>query len=117
MRDFDYKLISKNDVTIISFSGHINKDCKDLLETCRQEIISDSAKMIVLYFEDVTSVEPCVFREFTIIQHEIRLKKIELFITGLNSPTRKFLIDHAVIRLNEIRKNLSDVFEDKIKAA
>ncbi|MBA2403677.1 MAG: STAS domain-containing protein [Bdellovibrionales bacterium] len=117
MREFDYKIITQNNVTIISFSGKISKESKEQLETCRQEIISDSSQTVILYLKDVTKIEPCIFRELTLLQHEARKNSNELYVAGLDNQIRQYLVDRAVIRLGEIKKTLIEIFEHKKKMA
>jgi anti-anti-sigma regulatory factor len=115
MREFEYKITSKNNVTIVNFSGKINKESKPQLQACREELVSHTSSMVIFYCKDVTVVEPCVFRELTMLQHEIRQKRIELYVAGLDSTTKQYLVDRAVIRLDESKKTLLDVFEHKKK--
>lgn len=117
MRDLDYKIISQNNVTIITFSGKITKESKEQLITCRELLTTEKSSTVILYFKDITTFEPCTFREFTLLQQEIRKNTVDLFVAGLDSKTKEYLLDRAVIRLSEIKKSLSDVFETMKKVA
>lgn len=117
MRDFDYKITTKNNVTIVTFSGKINMESKSQLQACREELFSEQAQLVIFYCKDVTVVEPCVFRDFTLLQHDIRQKRIELFVAGLDNHTKQYLVDRAVIRLDESKKTLLEVFEYKKRMA
>lgn len=112
MPEFDYKIVSKNTVTVITLSGKLNKESLDQLENCRKDLSQDPASVMILYFKDVPNVDPCVFRELTILQQEIRKKNVSLYVTGLDNNNRQYLLEKAIIRNSEIRKSLMEVFED-----
>lgn len=115
--DFEYKIASKNGVSLVTLKGKLCKEAKSQLENCLQEIMSANASHLILYFKDNTTIEPGVFREFTLLQQEIRKKNIPLYLTGLDASTKQYLLDRAVVRLNEIKKSLQDIFEEMGKAA
>lgn len=115
--DFEYKITSKNGVSIVTFKGKICRETRDQLESCRQEIMSDSSSFVIFYFKEVPAIDATVFREFTILQQEIRKKNVPLYLTGLDTATRQYLIDRAVVRLSEFKKSLQDVFDELAKAA
>lgn len=117
MLDFEYRITSKHNVSVITFIGKISKESRDQLETCRQEMLEDKSKMVIIYFKDVSNIDPCVFREFTLLQQEIRKKNAELFLAGLDTSVKQYLVDRAVIRLGEVKKSLQEVFEEKLKTA
>lgn len=112
MTEFDYKIVSKNTVTVITLSGKLSKDSLNQLENCRKDLAQDAASVMIIYFKDVPTVDPCVFRELTILQQEIRKKNAHLYVTGLDNSNRQYLLDKAIIRNSEIRKSLMEVFED-----
>src|SRR5690349_547268 len=109
INEFEYKITSKNGVSVVTFKGKLSKETKDQLETCRQEIVSDKSNLVIFYFKEVPTIDPSVFREFTLLQQEIRKKNIPLYLTGLDSATKQYLIDRAVVRLSELKKSLHDV--------
>lgn len=115
--DFEYKIASKNGVSVVTLKGKICKEAKDQLDNCLKEILSANSTHMILYFKDVTTLEPSMFREFTILQQEIRKKNIPLYLTGLDNSTRQYLVDRAVVRLHEIKKSLQDIFDEMAKAA
>lgn len=115
--EFEYKITSKNGVSIVTFKGKLTKETKDHLESCRQEISTDTSTLVIFYFKEVPAVDPAVFREFTLLQQEIRKKNVPLYLTGLDNSTKQYLVDRAVVRLSELKKSLHDVFEELAKAA
>ncbi len=115
--DFEYKIASKNGVSILTIKGKLCKEAKDQLENCRQEILAANSTHMIIYFKDVTTIEPSVFREFTLLQQEIRKKNIPLYLTGLDNSTKQYLIDRAVVRLSEFKKSLQEIFDEMAKVA
>lgn len=79
MLDFDYKIISKNAVTVVTLSGKLNRESRDQLELCRRELESHDGKVLIIFFKDIAAVDPCVFRDLTLLQQEIR-KKTRVFL-------------------------------------
>ncbi|HXH32623.1 MAG TPA: STAS domain-containing protein [Bacteriovoracaceae bacterium] len=108
-KSFDLKITSKFGYEVITLSGRITKDAKDNLETCTQEIINSTSKTFILFFNDVSVVDNTVLRELTLLQQEIRKKKVELFLVGLGSEIKQQLIDKGIIRMSEVRKSLEEV--------
>ena len=108
-KPFDVKITSKFGYEVITLTGRITKDAKDNLETCTQEVINSKSKTFILFFNDVPYVENTVLRELTILQQEIRKKKVELYLVGLGLEVKQQLIDKGIIRIGEIRKSLEEV--------
>ena len=111
IEDFMYKIITKNDLVIVAFKGVMNKNAKDQLETCLQELSSFESKIVVLLFKEVPTVEISVLRELSFIQHETR-KKNKLFLVDLRSRLKQFLYDKGVIRLVEIKPSLEHILNE-----
>lgn len=105
---FIYKIIEKNAVVIVSFQGKITKDAKELLFKCQQELDQIQSRNVIFYFKDVPSVDHIVFRELTLIQSEIRKNGLSLYIVGLSSLLKQFLIEKGIVRPAEIRNSLEE---------
>lgn len=112
--EFEYKLIHQSHVSVITLKGRIGKDARELLEQCRKEIESVDAEVVILLFKDVPSVDPAVFREFTLIQQDIRKKNTQLYLIGLSNTIKNYLNERAIIRLNEVRNSLEEVLTSKL---
>ena len=117
MNGFSFKITSKKDVTVVSFTGKIDKDSKAMIEECRKQVIAVRPSLVVIYFKEIKSIDATILREITLFQHEIRKKRIELYIAGLDNNMREFLLERAVIRVSEYKKTLLDVFEQKLKSS
>lgn len=117
MSSFGYKITSKKDVTVVSFTGKIDKDSKSLIDACRNQVFKERPSLVVIYFKDIESIDATILRDITLFQHEIRKKRIELYIAGLDNNMREFLLERAVIRISEYKKTLLDVFEQKLKSS
>lgn len=105
----DYKIITKNNIYIVTLSGNLERKDKDLLTACSKELEEANAKSIVLHFKNVTSIDPLMLRDLTLFQHEIRKRNVRLKIVGLNLQLKTLLSEKGVIRSNEIEANLSEV--------
>lgn len=115
MDKFEYKIVIQNDVMVVTFAGKMDRQSLQSIEACRKDILNDSPSLIILYFKDVTKIEHAVFREITVLQHEIRKKNIELYLSGLDNSTRDLLFDRAIIRASEYKKSLVHIFEKRTK--
>lgn len=91
-----YKLIEKNKVLIIAVEGNIGREDKDLLVNCTKEILG---------------------KEITLLQHEIRKKKLLVKVVGLTLPMKVLLRGRGVIRSNETFKDIKDVLISLTKVA
>jgi hypothetical protein len=60
----------------------------------------------MIFFKNVEAVEASVFRELTLLQHEIRQKKDRLHIVGLKSNLKAVLGEKGVIRGSEVIQDL-----------
>lgn len=108
--DFEYKIVTQNDVAVVTFKGKFSTQAISQLETCHQEVVGLSSKMIILFFKDVDAFDQPVLRNLTLLQQEIRKKSHALYLVGLNQRMRQFLYDKGVIRLGELKNSLEDVF-------
>ena len=115
--DFEYKITSRNCISVITFKRKITKESKDQLEKCRQAILSEDSSLVNLYFKEVPGIDATVFREVILLQQDIRKKNIPLYVTGLDNATKQYLIDRAVVRLSEFKKSLNEIFGELAKVA
>lgn len=109
-RSFDYKLTSVQMYTVLTLKGAICKDSLDKLEQCRGEVASLDQKLFIIYFRDVTCVDVAAYRHLTILQQEIR-KKSNLLVVGLSSELRGLLTMKAIVRQNELKRNLEEALK------
>jgi len=93
-------------------SGDISKEDKDLITGSVPELLSAESEAVIIYFKNVSSIEPAVLRVLTMLQHELRQKK-KLSIVGLNSHMRNYLTEKGVIRSHEF----SQALHDRLRAA
>ncbi len=110
-KHFDWKITSKFGFEVITLSGKITKDARDPLQTCREEVLSSRSKTFILFFNDVPSIDQTVFRDLTILQQEIRKKRVELYLVGLGNELRQQLIAKGIVRVGELRRSLEEVVQ------
>jgi hypothetical protein len=102
-----YQIVNKSQVGILAISGDITRGDKEILEKCQQEVGGIEAKVMVIFFKNVSTVEPSTFRDLTLIQHELR-KKMDVRVVGLDLQTKMALSAGGVIRLAEVRSSLDE---------
>ncbi len=107
-KEFDYKLKVQGKMAVVNFSGTISHDPKERLDTCLKEVICSEAKIYFLLFNDVQAVEASALRELALIQQELRKKKCELWLVGIERELKKYLLDKGIIRLHELKSSLND---------
>lgn len=108
--EFETKLITRNDLSVIAFKGRMSKEAREELKKCQEEILSSESKVIILLFKDLVTVDMAVYRELTMLQQEIRKSK-QLYLVGLNKALKQLLIEKAIIRPNEIKETLEDALK------
>lgn len=109
--EFEYRFEKQNYLIVVLFKGHLKKDSREALVKCTQELSQIESDAVILHFNEVTVIEPIIFRELSILQAEIRKTK-KLFLCGFTQIQKQILLDKAIIRFNELRSNLTDVIED-----
>jgi anti-anti-sigma regulatory factor len=116
MLDFDYNIINQKDVLVVSFKGKMGKEIKERLETCRQELIGIDARIYILIFKDVPTIEPSIFREMVLLQQDLRKNNRDLYIVGVNSQLKQYLFEKAVLRQSETKASLDEVLHHLAKS-
>jgi hypothetical protein len=53
MSSSGYKITSNKDVTVVSFTGKIDKDSKVMMEVCRNQVIKERPSLVVIYFKEI----------------------------------------------------------------
>lgn len=107
---FEYKFLTKNNFTIITFKGRMSREAKESLLKCQQELLSLDSKIVIFLFKDVPTVDQVVNRELTILQQEARKSK-QLYLVGLNKNLKLMLLEKGILRQNEIRETLEDTLK------
>lgn len=114
--EFEYKLISKGEVAIVSFAGHLSKESRDKMAICQDEVMRSNVTMVVLFFRDVTNIDCNILRELVQIQHEMRKNNLKLFITGLSQSLKQLLDERGVIRGSEVKNSLEEALYQAVAA-
>lgn len=109
--EFEYKIVKKNDVSIITFKGKISKDSKEKLSVLQEELSSEKNNITIFHFKDVPTIDAIAFREISLIQLEARKNAGQVFLTGINSALKNYLNERGVIRLNEVRGSLEEALK------
>jgi anti-anti-sigma regulatory factor len=112
----DYKFFFQNSIAIVTLTGDIGRKDKESLSNCTKEILEKELSSVVIVFKNVNAIETSVFRELTLLQHEIRRKNIDLWIVGMSMSIKVALIDKGVIRTQEIKSSLPEALEAINKA-
>ncbi|MCM2348582.1 MAG: hypothetical protein NDI69_01085 [Bacteriovoracaceae bacterium] len=108
--EFETKLITRNDLSVIAFKGRMSKEAREELKKCQEEILNSESKIIILLFKDLITVDMAVYRELTMLQQEIRKAK-QLYLVGFNKALKQLLIEKGIIRLNEVKETLEDALK------
>lgn len=108
--EFEYKLVSKNGLTIVTFKGRMGKDARDQLKKCHDEVMKTESGIVIFLFKDVPTVDMAIYREITLLQQENR-KNRQVFVVGLNRSLKQVLLDKAIIRFSELRESLEETLK------
>ena len=111
---FEYNIKTKHDFTVVTWTGPMTRDARVMLEQCRQDLLIFESKIIILYFKQVQTLDATIFRQLTILQHDVRKKNKSLKLVGLGGDKRQLLIDSGVVRLNELKASLEEAFNLKL---
>lgn len=109
--EFEYKIVKKNEVSIITLRGKISKESKEKLNVLHQEISSEKRTITIFHFKDVPTVDAIAFREISLIQLEARKNADQIFLTGINNILKNYLNERGVIRLSEVKGTLEEVLK------
>lgn len=104
-----YKIITQNGICILTLSGDISREDKETIITCTNEIKSVETDSVVIYFKNISSIDPQLHRELTLLQHELRKNNKRLKVVGLNLQLKTLLAEKGVIRSNEMGVSLEEV--------
>lgn len=104
-----YKIISQNGISVLTLSGDISREDKEGLLACSTEIKNVETDSVVIYFKNVSSIDPQLHRELTLLQHELRKNNKRLQVVGLNLQLKTLLAEKGVIRSNEVGASLNEV--------
>lgn len=108
--EFEYKCISKNNLTVVTFKGRFNKEALEGLGQCRQELTGSEAKFVIFLFKDVPVIDVVVNRELTLLQQELRKSK-QLYLVGMNRTLKLSLLDKGLIRQSELKESLEEAIK------
>ncbi|MFP5386740.1 MAG: STAS domain-containing protein [Bacteriovoracia bacterium] len=104
-----YKTINQNNVCILTISGDLTRDDSEILTTCSNEVKSAEAAIVVIFFKNVSVIDPLLFRDLTMLQHDLRKKGKKIYIAGLNVQLKTTLSEKGVIRGGEVFASLNEV--------
>ena len=107
-KEFDYKLRFQGKIAVLNFSGVISQEPKERLDSCLKEVICSDAKVFFLLFTHVQSVDSSAIRKLALIQRELRKKKCDLWLVGLERELKQYLLDKGIIRLHELKNSLNE---------
>jgi hypothetical protein len=102
----NYKITTHNNVCVVAISGNISREDRDSLVKCIEEIKDQDFNSAMIFFKNVEAIEVAVFRELTMLQHEIRQKKDRLHLVGLKNTLKIALGEKGVIRGNEVIQDI-----------
>ncbi len=107
----NYRIISQNSLTVINFEGSITRADRDALMTCMEEMKSLSSSAFILNFKNVSDVEYLLFRELTMLQHEVRRKNVDLVVAGLGMKLKALLLEKGVVRVSELKGSVGEAIQ------
>lgn len=113
--EFEYLITLKHDIAVITLTGDLDRDSKNKFEKLHQEVLSTNANLFIFYFKEITVIEHSIYKELTIIQHDIRKQKLDLCLFGLDLKMKNILIDKAIIRSTELKKDLVEALASRGK--
>lgn len=105
---FEYTITQKKNIAVISLNGDLGKDSKVALEKLHAELLECRATFFIFYFKNVTQVDHSTFKTLTMMQHDLRKQKFDISIIGLDPKLRSSLVDKAIIRSSEIKKDMAE---------
>lgn len=114
--EFEFKFVKQNTLVLAILKGKLRKDTKGELVLFGIELLKLESKMVILYFKEVSLIEPVVYRDFVLLQAEVRKTK-KLYLCGFTQAQKQVLLEKAIIRVQETRGDLLEALEDLSKSS
>lgn len=95
-------------MAVLNFSGVISHEPKKRLDKCLKEVICSEVKVFFILFNDVQAVDSSALRELALIQQELRKKKCDLWLVGIQKDLKKYLLAKGIIRRHELKASLNE---------
>ncbi|MFP5458597.1 MAG: hypothetical protein ACLGG7_07685 [Bacteriovoracia bacterium] len=108
---FNYSIIQKGPVAVVTLQGRLSKDSVAVLDKCQQELVGINSKNVILIFKDVDEVDHVAFRDLTLLQTNVRKNGKALFLAGLTPYLKKYLGDKGIIRDGECKGSLAEALK------
>lgn len=112
--EFDYNIVETNQMLVISFKGKITRDSRDRWQSCIQEALAYTSKVVVVVFKDVLSLDHSMSREFVLAQQELRKKNKSFFIIGMKQQLKLDLDGRGLLRTHEVKSSFEDIIQRKV---
>lgn len=111
---FEYAITQKQDIAVITLAGDIDRESKAILEKLHAEVLELQANLFIFHFKGVTTIDHSIYVELTVIQHDLRKQKLDLYILGLDPKLKNILVDKAIIRSSEIKKDMTEALASRL---
>lgn len=70
--EFNYKIVNKDELMIMTFKGKLVRDNLERLVKCTEEFLQCDSKLVILYFKEVSTIDKTVHRQLALLQQEAR---------------------------------------------
>ncbi len=108
----NFKILNQNAICVVTFNGDMLKADREVLSECSQNLKAIDCNAVILYFKNVSAIDPAVYRSLILVQFELRQRQLKLRATGLGLQLKTQLIEKGVMRSNELYPTLNDVITD-----
>lgn len=107
-KELQYTLAQKGALTIASFNGSIIRKNLEVLEKCKQELLKQQSKFIILSFQNVDDLDLFSVPALAQFQKAMRDKPAVLRICLIRHDFRELLEGRGAMKKSEIANELTD---------
>ena len=106
-----YFINRKKTTCVVTLTGSFTPQDAEVLNQCKTEIISQETLYIIINMGGINSMEPDVFRIFTLFQHELR-ERAKLMLCDIFPKAEMLMKSGGVIRDSEIFPDLVSALQE-----
>jgi anti-anti-sigma factor len=111
MSDFKFVMGEKEDVVILLFYGHLDRDNAGVLEQLEEQLKVKSQPFIIINLRDLKEMTPAVHQQFAKLQKTLRDAKKYIGLCGIHPEVKKLLAIQGIIRESETFNNIPDAWQ------
>jgi anti-anti-sigma factor len=111
MSEFKYVMGEKEDVIILLFYGHLDRDNIPFLEQLEGQLKTKAQPFIIFNLRDLKEMTPAVHTNFARLQKSLRDAKKHIALCGIHPDVKRLLTITGIIRESEVFNNIPDAWQ------